>query len=181
MEQADSLTIDAHKWLNTPYDAAMVFTRHRELQYAVFQNNAAYLGEIREPIDFVHLAPENSRRLRALPVWFTLLAYGRSGYQAIVEQNCAQAQRFAGRVAASADFVLLAPVRMNVVCFTLAGRPGAAAVAAYLARLRDNGSVFLTPTLLHGAPAIRAAFSNWRTTDADLEIAWTALQASLTA
>ncbi|HQY92414.1 pyridoxal-dependent decarboxylase [Caldilinea sp.] len=181
MEQADSLTIDAHKWLNAPYDAAMIFARHRELQHAVFQNNAAYLGELREPIDFVHLGPENSRRLRALPVWFTLLAYGRDGYQAIVEANCAQAQRFAAHLATSADFVVLAPVRMNVVCFTLAGQPDAASVAAFLARLRDDGRIFLTPTVLHGVPAMRAAFSNWRTTEADLEIAWAALQASLTA
>ena len=89
----------------------------------------------------------------------------------------AQARRFGAMIEAAEEFSFLAPVRLNVVCFTLAGAPDAATIAAFLARLRDDGRVFLTPTVLHGTPAIRAAFSNWRTTDADLEIAFGALMA----
>jgi glutamate/tyrosine decarboxylase-like PLP-dependent enzyme len=179
-EAADSITIDAHKWLNVPYDAGMIFCRHPALQTEVFQNaGAAYLGDPASDFNFIHYAPENSRRLRALPAWFSLNAYGAEGYRSIIESNARLAQLLGQRIDKSPHFRLLAPVRLCVACFTLE-RPLhelPEAVAAYLDALNARGEVFMTPTVYQGIPAIRAALVNWRTTEADLNSAWKEMEA----
>ncbi|MEM7125792.1 MAG: pyridoxal-dependent decarboxylase [Chloroflexota bacterium] len=183
LDEADSITIDAHKWLNVPYDGAMQFTQRPDLQAQVFQNAAAYITELTDPTDYVHRTPESSRRLRALPAWFTLIAYGRSGYQEIVERNCRLVQELAGRIEQSDRFCLLAPVRLNGICFTLKnGRSGASEVSPtmeqiqdFLNRLTAGGKLFLTPTVLWNRPAIRVSIVNWQTVEEDIEIGWNAL------
>lgn len=169
LNEADSLCIDLHKWLNVPYDSAIQFTRHRDLQTSVFGNWAAYLGTPAEGTDFSQLTPENSRRLRALAAWFSLTAYGRTGHRTIVETNTALARRLADRISHTPGMRLLAPVRLNVVCFTLADNPTAEQLNTLARTLTETGEAFLTPTVYAGLPALRAAFSNWRTSPADAD------------
>ena len=77
----------------------------------------------------------------------------------------------------SSSFRLLAPVRLNVVCFTLgAAAPTTAHIVQVLQRLRDSGEAFLTPTQYAGEAGVRAAFSNWRTETADVARVWAALR-----
>jgi glutamate/tyrosine decarboxylase-like PLP-dependent enzyme len=173
---ADSITIDAHKWLNVPYDAAMQFTRHKRLQLKVFQNSAAYLGDPEQSPDYFHYTPENSRRWRALPSWFTLKAYGKEGHREIVERNCAAAYSLGEKIKYSEDFILLAPARMNVVCFTLKETATFDEIRSFMNAIRDDGRAFFTPTLYKGTPAIRAAISNWQTTEADIQLAFDVLK-----
>jgi glutamate/tyrosine decarboxylase-like PLP-dependent enzyme len=172
---ADSITVDAHKWLNVPYDSAMQFTRHQKLQLKVFQNSAAYLGDPEKSPDFFHYTPENSRRFRGLPSWFTLTAYGKEGHAEIVERNCESAAYLGNLLASNENFKLLAPVRMNVVCFTLNGNCTFETIQEYLKAIRDDGRAFFTPTVYKGIPAIRAAISNWQTEKSDIDIAYDAL------
>jgi glutamate/tyrosine decarboxylase-like PLP-dependent enzyme len=170
LAEADSVCVDLHKWLNVPYDAAIQFTRRQDLQLAVFQNTGSYLPAPGENPDLFHLTPETSRRLRALPAWFTLTVYGAEGHRAIVERDVAAARALGARLAATPGFHLLAPVRLNVVCFTPPGD-----VASTAKAITASGETFLTPTVHQGVPALRAAFSNWRTTAADVDRVYNAI------
>ena len=171
-DQADSITIDCHKWMNVPYESAVILTRseHKHLQIQSFQNsNAPYLGNANENFSYLNFLPENSRRFKALPAWFSLMAYGKQGFQSIVE-NSIDCARELGRYLEKSDiFELVAPVRLNVVCFGL--KNNQERTGAFLSLLNSRGRIFLTPTTLEGLFCMRAAFVNFRTSGADIEIA----------
>ncbi|TDX13973.1 pyridoxal phosphate-dependent decarboxylase family protein [Flavobacterium sp. S87F.05.LMB.W.Kidney.N] len=172
-EGADSITIDCHKWLNVPYESAfyLVKKEHLNLQIETFQNsNAPYLGNALENFNYLNFLPENSRRLRALPVWFSLVAYGKEGFCDIVEKSTLLALHFGNAIIEIDDFELMAPIRLNNVCFTLKGDENQDKVGEFLTRLNDTGTVFMTPTLYENRKGIRASFVNWRTTENDIKI-----------
>ena len=172
-ENADSITIDGHKWLNVPYDNAVFFVKeqHKQLQVETFQNsNAPYLGDPLDNFNYLNFLPENSRRLRALPVWFTLKAYGKKGYQDIVDNSINLTQQFGQFIEQSNRLELLAPIRLNTVCFSLIGDENQERVTQFLANINDSAKVFMTPTVFNNKKGIRAAFVNWRTSETDLEI-----------
>lgn len=172
LELADSICGDAHKWLNVPYDCGFALTRHPEVQSRVFRNAANYFFAAGAVADAFHCTPENSRRLRALPVWASLLAYGRSGIADVVAECCACAASLGAWIVAHPDLELLAPVTLNIVPFRLgetitAGRDERAVTVAFLSSVAASGDVFLTPGAYGSHHGVRAAFSNWRTTIGD--------------
>jgi glutamate/tyrosine decarboxylase-like PLP-dependent enzyme len=177
------ITVDGHKSLNVPYESAVFFVKekHKQLQVETFQNsNAPYLGNPLENFSYLNFLPENSRKLKALPAWFSLMAYGKNGYQKIVE-NCIELSNLFGKfIEEDKNFELLAPVRLNTVCFTLARDENQVKVNHYLTLLNDTGKVFMTPTVYNEKKGIRAAFVNWRTTANDIEIAKKAMLETLT-
>ncbi len=179
-ESADSITIDNHKWLNVPYESAifLIKKQHTLCQINTFQNsNAPYLGDPLDNFNYLNFLPENSRRLRALPAWFTLKAYGKEGYQSIVENCISLTKLLAGLIEKDENFKILAPIHLNTVCFSLAEESDSA--TEYLSRLNKVGKVFLTATVFAGNSAIRAALVNWRTTEKDVILAYTEMKKAL--
>jgi glutamate/tyrosine decarboxylase-like PLP-dependent enzyme len=174
VERAHSVIADGHKWLNVPYDCGFAFVRvdTAELE-RTFSLAGAYLPSDDKP-NFGYRGPEASRRARALAVWATLRAYGRSGYRDMVERHLALAQRLAGRVEEAPDLELLAPAKLNIVCFRL-HPPGAAEsdLDDLNTRLGDaileDGRVYAGTTVYGGRTALRPAMVNWRTREEDVD------------
>jgi glutamate/tyrosine decarboxylase-like PLP-dependent enzyme len=169
VERADSVIADGHKWLNVPYDCGFAFVRDRELLKEPFRLTAAYLPSDEIP------SPEASRRARALAVWATLAAYGRSGYRAMVERHLDLAQRLGRLVEQEPELELLAPVTLNIVCFRY--RPPGLdedELDDLNARLGEDvlvdGRVFFGTTRYGGRVAFRPAIVNWRTTERDVDL-----------
>lgn len=177
IEDAHSVIADGHKWLNVPYDCGFAFVRDPSLLHGTFAlTGAPYLPEgSEERPSFGDRGPEASRRARALAVWATLQAYGREGYRDMVDRHIRLARRVGAQVAAAADLELLAPVRLNVVCFRFRppGQPESAldGLNSRLgAEILADGRVYFGTTLYGGRVAFRPAISNWRTTEEDVDL-----------
>ena len=160
---------DGHKWLNVPYDCGFAFVRDSAVLKEPFRLTAAYLPSDETP------SPEASRRARSLAVWATLRAYGRNGHRVMVERHLALARRLGRRVEDEPELELLAPVRLNIVCFrhTPAGMDADELDAHNLALGEDvlaDGRVFFGTTRYEGAVAFRPAIVNWRTTERDVDL-----------
>lgn len=180
LERADSITADCHKWLNVPYDSGLFFTRHVKSLERANAMDVAYLKMEGEAPTYMNRSIENSQRFRALPAWMTLQAYGRAGVRDVVARNCAFARKLGGWLDQTMRFELLTPVTLNVVCFrALFDNADQDAVnKLFLQNLNEAGRIFCTPGALFGKTGVRAAISNWRTTEADLPIAVAALEAA---
>jgi glutamate/tyrosine decarboxylase-like PLP-dependent enzyme len=173
---ADSVAVDGHKWLNAPYDTGFAFVRDAGAHGGAFASSAAYLGtETQARPVFGNLAPEMSRRARAIPVWATLRAYGRDGYRAMFERHLELAQRVARQVDAEPDLERLADVTLNIVCFRYrpagVAEPELDAINRRLGEMvLEDGRVYFGTTQYAGHVAFRPAIVNWRTTETDVDL-----------
>lgn len=169
IEYADSITLDCHKWLNVPYDCGVFLTQHMDLLKQCCEVSAPYLADPGDNLSYMSLGIENSRRFRAFPVWATLLTYGKQGIANHVKRNIRHAQQLAKWIEHSDKYELLKPCDLNVVLF----QPNRATLgltsAECMAKLNASGQVLLTPGAWQGKPIIRAALSNWTTTDEDVQ------------
>jgi glutamate/tyrosine decarboxylase-like PLP-dependent enzyme len=161
---ADSWAVDAHKWLNVPYDSGLALCRDTEAMRAAMAVSAAYLVAIpgREPDAFT---PEMSRRARGVEVWAALASLGRSGLAHLVERTCRHARRFAGGLR-EAGHEILNDVVLNQVLVRFRDDETTRRVVA---ALQEDGTCWCGGTVWQGRTAMRIAVSSWATTDEDVE------------
>ena len=161
---ADSWAIDAHKWLNVPYDSGMVVVRDAQQLHAAMAVNAPYLviGEAREP---EHYTPEFSRRARGVEVWAALRSLGRQGLADLIERTCRHATRFAEGLR-QAGHEVLNDVVINQVLVSFGD---AELTRRVIAGVQADGTCWAGGTVWQGRTAMRISVSSWATTEDDVE------------
>ena len=170
VEHADSWAIDAHKWLNVPYDSGVAIVRDRNALRGATAVSAAYLvqGEQREPSEYT---PELSRRARGVDVWAAMSSLGRSGIAEMIERNCRQATRFATGLR-DAGFEILNDVVLNQVLVSFGDDETTRRV---IAGVQTDGTCWCGGTVWQGRTAMRISVSSWATTDEDVDLSLAAM------
>jgi len=184
--RADSLVVNPHKWLFTPFDLSAFYCRRMDLLRQAFSLTPEYLKTPDAARNLSDTGVQLGRRFRSLKLWMILRYFGADGVRARLREHNRLAQVFAGWVDADPDFERLAPVPFSVVCFR--ARPSGAAMTEVdltslneriLKRVNDSGEVFLSHTVLNGRYTLRVAIGNIRTSDAHIARAWELLRHAL--
>jgi glutamate/tyrosine decarboxylase-like PLP-dependent enzyme len=188
LELADSITGDGHKLLNVPYDCGFFLSRHRNIAERVFLNpNAAYLATSNGPDSIMsplNIGLENSRRFRALPVYASLLAYGKSGYRHMLERQIELSRGIAKFILESDEYELLpesegsVEQRLNDIYIIVIFRAKTVDLNKRLTdTIKATRKIYVSGTVWGDKPACRFAVSNWMTNvERDLPIIVDVLQ-----
>ncbi len=172
MERAHSWAVDAHKWLNVPYDNAIAIVADPAAHRAAMGQAAAYLvaSERRDGFDWT---PESSRRARGFAVWAALRSLGRHGITDLVERCCALARRFAEQLAAADGVAVLNDVVLNQVLVRFGDSDEH--TRAVIAAVQADGTCWVGGTVWRGRAAMRISVSNHATTEDDVDASVAAL------
>jgi aromatic-L-amino-acid decarboxylase len=189
-EQADSLVVNPHKWLFTPFDLSAFYCRRMDVVRAAFALTPEYLKTVEAaPVkNLMDTGVQLGRRFRALKLWMVLRHFGADGLRARLAEHMRLARLFAEWIDRSDAFERLAPVPFSVVCFravTPDGRrsPSGAMnpeIDALNERLLEtvnaSGEIFISHTKLDGNYALRLAIGNLHTTEGHVRRAWEIIQ-----
>jgi glutamate/tyrosine decarboxylase-like PLP-dependent enzyme len=179
LAQADSVSLDCHKWLFTPIDASCLLYKNPLPAFHAFSYDADYATPLQsgdEGFAFFDVGPELSRPFRALKVWMMLSAFGAGAFREVIDRNLALARLLGERLAALPDFEVMAPISLSICCFRY--RPSAGMAAAELDKLnrrillqtQERGRVYMSNTAIDGRFALRVCVTNHRTTESDWDI-----------
>jgi aromatic-L-amino-acid decarboxylase len=182
--RADSLVVNPHKWLFTPFDLSAFYCRHMDVVRAAFSLTPEYLRTSDVGVrNLMDTGVQLGRRFRALKLWMILRSYGARQIREHLSRHIDLARLFASWIDGHPDFERLAPVPFSVVCFRW--RPAVAAESdadldganeTLLAAVNETGSVFLSHTRVHGRIALRMAIGHIDTQESHVRDAWELLQ-----
>ena len=185
VEHADSLVVNPHKWLFTPFDCSAFFTTKPDVLERAFALVHEYLvtPERESVVDFMNYGVQLGRRFRALKLWMVIRGFGTAGLAARIRAHCALAREFAEWVRGETEWEVVAPVPFSLVCFRYAPSGVHEEVlnemnARILTHVNASGEVFLSHTKLDGRYVLRLAVGNIRTEERHVRRAWELLRES---
>ncbi len=174
IERADSMVINPHKWLFTPVDLSILYTRRPEMirQALSLDETPAYLvtAQHERALNYSEYALPLGRRFRALKLWFVLRYFGREGITQVLRGHMRMAQQLAEEIRCDPNFELTAPVPFALICFRYRGSDDEN--RELLGRINATGRTFLSGTVLNGRFVLRLAIGNIATTDEDMRATW---------
>jgi aromatic-L-amino-acid/L-tryptophan decarboxylase len=180
-ERADSLVVNPHKWLFTPFDLSVLYCRRMDVLRQAFALTPEYLKTAEADAGVRNLMDTGiqlGRRFRALKLWMILRHFGADGLRAALGEHIRLARLFAEWVDASDVFERVAPVPFSVVCFRLKNGSDDEQ-ARLLESVNASGEVFLSHTRLDGRYVLRLAIGNLATRETHVRRAWDLLNHSL--
>jgi aromatic-L-amino-acid/L-tryptophan decarboxylase len=183
VEQADSLIVNAHKWLGVAFDCSLYFVRDPEHLVRVMSTNPSYLqsaadGQVKNYRDW---GLPLGRRFRALKLWFLIREQGVHGLQARLRRDLENAAWLAGEVPKAPHWRVLAPVALQTLCVRheppgLEGAELDRHTQAWAARLNQSGVAYVTPAVLDGRWMVRVSVGAEHTERRHVEQLWAAMR-----
>ena len=165
---ADSLSLDAHKWLYQPVDCGCLLFKDPQVARNTFAHSGDYVRVLAEnPAEtfaFFEESMELSRRFRALKLWMSLQYHGKRAFKEAISRDLAHARLLAETIRLQPELELLAPVLLSAVCFRHRTKDN----AGILRRVDLRGRVYLSNATVRDQFALRACFVNHRTTADDV-------------
>ena len=183
IEGADSLVLNAHKWLGVAFDCSLYYVRDPQHLVRVMSTNPSYLRTSADSQvkNFRDWGLPLGRRFRALKLWFLIREQGVAGLQARLRRDLANAQFLAGEVRRMPDWQLLAPVPLQTLCVRhvrhgLVGEALDRHTLSWVERINRSGQGYLTPAQLDGRWMVRVSIGAAPTEQADIAKLWSLMR-----
>jgi aromatic-L-amino-acid decarboxylase len=172
VERADSVSVDAHKWLYVPKACSVALVREPAVLSETFAHEQGYLPHQQHELHAADITLEYSRPLRALKLWLAFRAHGAAQFRDAIRRNLAEAQLLHRAASGRPDFeTFAAPPHLSIVPLrhAPAGVDDLDAHNQTLAEaIQADGRIYLASALIEGKVWLRPCFVNYRTTDDDV-------------